>query len=308
MWNGHNARSTSMLRTMPCSNRRNVNAKTAITSMRKGITSKRGSLKSVSSVVGKGKQAETKEVMQFPLHCPILVTKENRKPEMIGRSPTPERVSEVGDPKRNYSALGSPKFNSEASKPNNSVFSNSKTNTQISSSRKQDLHCRLADIVVGLDLVEFIPTFTENKINYEDLLLLSKEDMKEIGLPIYARNRIAAFQSYLKKGRTISTSSRDLLQDILRSIYNPAFIDLIENSNTAHKLSDSLSKENVRAKEVDENVPVSEDGRESREQTKEVQEVKYVPGYMQRHSEKHKESLNRYKAELDSMLEALYKR
>lgn len=297
-----------MLRTMPCSSRRNVNAKAAVTSMHKGITSKRGSLKSVSSVVGRSKQVEAKEPMQFPLHCPILVTKESRKSETIGRSPTPERVSEVGNPRRNYSALGSPKFNSEASKPNNSVFSNSKANTQISSSRKQDLHCRLADIVVGLDLVEFIPTFTENKINYEDLLLLSKEDMKEIGLPIYARNRIAAFQSYLKKERTISANSKDLLQDILRSIYNPAFIDLIENSSTAHKLSESSSKENAKTKEANENVPGNEDGRESREPPREVQETRHVPGCMQRHSEKHKESLNRYKAELDSMLEALYKR
>ena len=41
--------------------------------------------------------------------------------------------------------------------------------------------------------------FYEQEIRLYDLFLLTKSDLKELGLPIAARNRILAFQNYYKK-------------------------------------------------------------------------------------------------------------
>ena len=47
-----------------------------------------------------------------------------------------------------------------------------------------------------LQISQYEATFAQNEIEAEDMILLSKDDMVELGLPIAARNRVLAFQTY----------------------------------------------------------------------------------------------------------------
>ena len=293
MWK---TRSTSTLGAIQNPSRRN----TRVMQSTRDIIPK-SSIKAASSNITRGKKCEP-STMKFPGHYPILVTKGNS--EVNKSTPNKAVNKKISNSERTYSALGSPKFNIETSKQNSSIFDGCKTGVG-----RGDVYGRLRDIIVGLDLTECVGILIENKINYEDLLLLTKEDMKEIGLPIYARNRIIAFQEYLKRGKSMSLESKDLLQDILRSIYNPVFVELINDNNihSTYNFNDPVTQSK-------ENLPIREQGANSsttnlkRNKIEEIPEVKYMPSYIQKHSNKHKESLNKYKAELDTMLANMYKR
>eukprot|EP01022_Parablepharisma_sp_SALTPOND_P012353 TRINITY_DN1584_c0_g1_i1.p1 TRINITY_DN1584_c0_g1~~TRINITY_DN1584_c0_g1_i1.p1 ORF type:complete len:455 (+),score=46.02 TRINITY_DN1584_c0_g1_i1:2776-4140(+) len=89
----------------------------------------------------------------------------------------------------------------------------------------------LEDIISGLDLSEINSTLVENRIRVEDLLLLTKEDMKELGIPIYARNRILAFQNYFKTHKETMVV-RNLLHNILKEMFNPSLIDGLKETET----------------------------------------------------------------------------
>ncbi len=85
-------------------------------------------------------------------------------------------------------------------------------------------------IIEALDISELGPTLRDNKVRLEDLLLLTKDDMKELGIPIYARNRLLAFQRFFRSHRDAPVT-HCLLYDILRSLYNPAFISMLEEND-----------------------------------------------------------------------------
>ena len=106
----------------------------------------------------------------------------------------------------------------------------------------------LESVIESLDLCELLPTFAENKMKLEDLLLLSREDMKEMGIPIYGRNRILAFQKYFQthKEEEIIPS---LLHQILKSLYNPSFIVMLNSEDEPADISTANQKISIIAKE-----------------------------------------------------------
>ena len=64
---------------------------------------------------------------------------------------------------------------------------------------------RLTYVLETLGLDDLTQVFNENKISFSDLLLLSKESLKELGLEMYQRNRIYNFStSFNKKAKTYS--------------------------------------------------------------------------------------------------------
>ena len=54
---------------------------------------------------------------------------------------------------------------------------------------------RLMYVLITLGLCTLIEIFNEKNISFIDLLLLSKESLKEIGLEMYQRNRIYNFST-----------------------------------------------------------------------------------------------------------------
>jgi len=65
------------------------------------------------------------------------------------------------------------------------------TDTEVSFSSHQFSHdARVAQLLEELGLQEYLEAFEANQITMEDLQLLTKEDLCELGLPIGPRNRI----------------------------------------------------------------------------------------------------------------------
>ena len=64
---------------------------------------------------------------------------------------------------------------------------------------------RLLYVLITLGLGNLIPRFNEKNISFTDLLLLSKESLKELGLEMYQRNRIFNFStSFNRLAKTYS--------------------------------------------------------------------------------------------------------
>jgi len=89
----------------------------------------------------------------------------------------------------------------------------------------------LKGVIQALDLCDLEKIFEETHLSkLEDFLLLTKDDMREMNIPIYARNRIVAFQTYFKnQGKDIKIT-QGLFYNILKEIYNPSLIDLIKDA------------------------------------------------------------------------------
>jgi len=112
----------------------------------------------------------------------------------------------------------------------------------------------IEDIINGLELCEFLHIFLKNKIHAKDLLLLSKDDIKEMALPIYARNRILAFQNYFKDNKDIHIVPGELFKNLLKQIYNPSLIDALGKS---HKESVIAKIGGELERSIKENVEVN---------------------------------------------------
>lgn len=104
---------------------------------------------------------------------------------------------------------------------------------------EQDKEITIDSVIEALDLLEFRQIFTENLATIEDLLLLTKEDMIELHTPIFARNRIMAFQKYFQTNKDIVVSKK-LFYDILKTRYNPSFIEILEKT-AENKESEKIS-------------------------------------------------------------------
>ena len=64
---------------------------------------------------------------------------------------------------------------------------------------EEDEDDRLTYTLITLDLGNLIHIFEENNISFIDMLLLTKEDLKELQLSLYQRNRIYNFSLLFSK-------------------------------------------------------------------------------------------------------------
>ena len=88
---------------------------------------------------------------------------------------------------------------------------------------------RLTYTLITLDLGDLIHIFEENNISFVDMLLLSKEDLKELQLKLYQRNRIHNFSilfSKYAKNYSISEIS-DFFSFNQKFIFNSSIYDRV---------------------------------------------------------------------------------
>ena len=77
----------------------------------------------------------------------------------------------------------------------------------------------LHNILKSLGLSQYIQLFNSQGFQLADFLLLTREDLIELGLPISARNRILAFQNYLKSKKQNNFSTKFMINKILSEYY-----------------------------------------------------------------------------------------
>ena len=102
---------------------------------------------------------------------------------------------------------------------------------------------RLTYTLITLDLGDLIHIFEENNISFIDMLLLSKDDLKELQLKLYQRNRILNFSALFNqyaKNYSISEIS-DFFSFNQKFIFNSSIYDRIISSQNQN---DYLSLQN----------------------------------------------------------------
>ena len=94
------------------------------------------------------------------------------------------------------------KVNNKRIDQSNELDENNKIKLKDRVNKKDD---RMEYVLVTLGLSDLAQIFDDNNISFIDLLLLSKESLKELGLEMYQRNRIFNFStSFNKKAKTYS--------------------------------------------------------------------------------------------------------
>ena len=100
---------------------------------------------------------------------------------------------------------------------------------------------RLTYTLITLDLGDLIHIFEENNISFVDMLLLSKEDLKELQLKLYQRNRIHNFSvlfSKYAKNYSISEIS-DFFSFNQKFIFNSSIYDRVIMSQNQNDIWDN---------------------------------------------------------------------
>jgi len=114
---------------------------------------------------------------------------------------------------------------------------------------------RLTYTLITLDLGELIHIFEENNISFVDMLLLSKDDLKELQLKLYQRNRIHNFSvlfSKYAKNYSISEIS-DFFGFNQKFIFNSSIYDrVIMSQHQNDAWNNDENHENVNDKNKDE--------------------------------------------------------
>ena len=131
---------------------------------------------------------------------------------------------------------------------------------------------RLTYTLITLDLGDLIHIFEENNISFVDMLLLSKEDLKELQLKLYQRNRIHNFSvlfSKYAKNYSISEIS-DFFSFNQKFIFNSSIYDRVmlsqnqneiwnngeneNNNNEAQENNDEYNEENNNENNEEDNI------------------------------------------------------
>ena len=113
---------------------------------------------------------------------------------------------------------------------------------------------RLTYTLITLDLGDLIHIFEENNISFVDMLLLSKEDLKELQLKLYQRNRIHNFSMLFNKyAKNFSISEiSDFFSFNQKFIFNSSIYDRVIMSQNQNDLWDN-NNENINENNDDEN-------------------------------------------------------
>ena len=102
---------------------------------------------------------------------------------------------------------------------------------------------RLTYTLITLDLGNLIRIFEENNISFIDMLLLTKEDLKELQLSLYQRNRIYHFSLLFNKyAKNYSIGEiSDFFSFNKQFIFNSSIYDRV-NSNDSQNIYDNINE------------------------------------------------------------------
>ena len=115
---------------------------------------------------------------------------------------------------------------------------------------------RLTYTLVTLDLGDLIHIFEENNISFVDLLLLSKDDLKELQLKLYQRNRILNFSTLFNKyAKNYSISEiSDFFSFNQKFIFNSSIFDRVVFPSNLNEYNENENEKEYKEKEEENNL------------------------------------------------------
>ena len=113
---------------------------------------------------------------------------------------------------------------------------------------------RLTYTLITLDLGELIHIFEENNISFVDMLLLTKEDLKELQLKLYQRNRIHNFSVlFTKYAKSYSISEiSDFFSFNQKFIFNSSIYDRVIMSQNQNDILEN-NEDEISADDIEDN-------------------------------------------------------
>jgi hypothetical protein len=101
--------------------------------------------------------------------------------------------------------------------------------------------------LITLDLGNLIHIFEDNNISFVDMLLLTKEDLIELQLEIFQRNRIINFSKlFTKYAKNYSIQEiSDFFTFNKQFIFNPIIYDKVSSSNINNDFQNELNNTNI---------------------------------------------------------------
>ena len=130
-----------------------------------------------------------------------------------------------------------PEFQEDANQNNNEYITNQEQidNEQVEEAEGdvEDDDDRLTYTLITLDLGNLIHIFEDNNISFVDMLLLTKEDLIELQLEIFQRNRILNFSKlFTKYAKNYSIREiSDFFTFNKQFIFNSSIYDKVYSSN-----------------------------------------------------------------------------
>ena len=114
-------------------------------------------------------------------------------------------------------------------------------------SEGEDDDDRLTYTLITLDLGNLIHIFEDNNISFIDMLLLTKEDLIELQLEIFQRNRIINFSKlFTKYAKNYSIQEiSDFFTFNKQFIFNPIIYDKVSSSNINNDFQNELNNTNI---------------------------------------------------------------
>ena len=114
-------------------------------------------------------------------------------------------------------------------------------------SEGEDDDDRLTYTLITLDLGNLIHIFEDNNISFVDMLLLTKEDLIELQLEIFQRNRIINFSKlFTKYAKNYSIQEiSDFFTFNKQFIFNPIIYDKVSSSNINNEFQNELNNTNI---------------------------------------------------------------
>ena len=152
-------------------------------------------------------------------------------------------------------------------KPDNYILNNRKSinntneNTKNINNNTNNIDPRIQLIIKYLDIGKITPLL--NNINFNDLLLLSRNDLVNLGLPILERNRILNFsQQFLKYTNNYSIEEINSFFQNNQNLYNKPPLNIKQNKNEnaqlyysngfeSNNIYNNLNKERDSEQELD---------------------------------------------------------
>ena len=106
---------------------------------------------------------------------------------------------------------------------------------------------RLTYTLITLDLGNLIHIFEDNNISFVDMLLLTKEDLIELQLEIFQRNRILNFSKlFTKYAKNYSIQEiSDFFTFNKQFIFNSIIYDKVSSSNINNEFQNEMSNTNI---------------------------------------------------------------
>ena len=151
----------------------------------------------------------------------ILKPKNLRKDNYITFSPSNDECS----------------YNNTTNNKQNNLFNNNNNSLENKIINKnENLDPRLQLAFKYLNIEKILPIFSNKNINFTDLLLLSRNDLIDLGLSMIDRNRILYFSNqFLKFGKNYTIDEINLFFKINQNLYNNNMTKNKNNNNNNNK-------------------------------------------------------------------------